>query len=172
MFQCNRSIQYQNITMIMNHCRAVPTLGTAKCPVGSRWIATQSGALKAEEKNVSSNLSLSKSSMEKDDTCSEMESSDNEQWMYERHIQYHRGLDFGTDTDSSVDPNAKSWHNRDKELPVIGPVNDRFQYSLDYRKYGLADKSPHYNDEVAWSVANGPSTSKYSWSLKYSIHST
>lgn len=44
--------------------------------------------------------------------------------------------------------------NRDKDLPVVRPVNSRFREARDYRTYPLAENSSHQiNEEVAWSFA-------------------
>lgn len=81
-----------------------------------------------------------------------MEPQDGEQSVRKRHARYSRERNSGTYSSLSVFRHEKACYNRNKERPVICPVNKRSRKVLDYRTHCLPDKSSHYDEKACRSV--------------------
>lgn len=131
------------------------TLGPTNRPVqGRRNTAWNVVTAREKVRTLLNTLLCRNGPRTKYDSHSESESEDEGHSAHEWHTYHRRGRDSRTDSESLNPCPKRTRHRRDNEKPVAQRVNDRFWKAfLDYRTTLLADKSSHYNDEVARNVS-------------------
>lgn len=146
-------IQYRRLTMIVDHCRSVPTPWVEKYPVASHRTVARSAGTASKDIWTSNHLRPLPSRRRRRTTLAWTRSS--------------RVTRNGLISDILITVEQKalapivirqrtSTRNPNpcrNALSVVHPVNHPFQEVLWYRTYHLPDESSHYGDEVAWSIA-------------------